>query len=158
VPRDQHNFLRNWTKTGTSPGASAAKKNSGLPPHPRWLYAPEDADKPVVHVSLSEARLFCSHYGWRLPHTWEWSYAAQGLDGRRYPWGNVSGCKPEDKACQDRSAVDGSHCPILQTMGTHVQDDQSGLQNVSKYPQGASPFGALLSILFFNIRRSNVKV
>ena len=23
-----------------------------------------------VHVSLTEARLFCSHYGWRLPHTW----------------------------------------------------------------------------------------
>lgn len=44
--------------------------------------------KPVTHVSLDEARAYCAWKGARLPHAWEWQYAAQGSDGRRYPWGS----------------------------------------------------------------------
>ena len=44
---------------------------------------PADADKPVVHVSLKEAMLFCAHYGKHPPHTR--SHAAQGSDGRVFP-------------------------------------------------------------------------
>ena len=123
TPAEEHNFLRNWTKVGSS-----------------WQFHPADADKPVVHVSLTEARLYCAHYGWRLPHTYEWSLAAQGTDGRSYPWGAVSGCQPKDEKCLDKSAVDGTHCPLLQQ---HTQGDQEGLQNVSRYPHAASPYGVL---------------
>eukprot|EP01052_Picozoa_sp_SAG31_P032243 SAG31_NODE_3514_length_4171_cov_6.906925_5_plen_192_part_00 len=134
MPKDRHNFLRNWTKH---------KIQAQNQEQVRWEYRyhPADAQKPVVHVSLTEARLYCAHYGKRLPHTWEWSYAAQGTDGRIYPWGNSStDCKLNDAKCLAKSAVDGSHCPLLQQ---HTQGDQEGLANVTAYPQGASPFGVL---------------
>ena len=140
TPSDTHNFLRNWTKI-TPPSAPSSvnhqeeRRQQGEQQQQRvvYRYHPSDAEKPVVHVSLTEARLYCAHYGKRLPHTWEWGYAAQGTDGREYPWGNDT--------AKGKSAVDGSHCPLLQQ---HTQGDQEGLANVTAYaPQGASPFGVL---------------
>ena len=140
TPSDTHNFLRNWTKI-TPPSAPSSVNNQEERRQQReqqqqrvvYRYHPSDAEKPVVHVSLTEARLYCAHYGKRLPHTWEWGYAAQGTDGREYPWGNDT--------AKGKSAVDGSHCPLLQQ---HTQGDQEGLANVTAYsPQGASPFGVL---------------
>ena len=66
-PKDDHNFLRDW-QNGTFPGG--------------W------ANKPVTWVSLEDARAYAAWAGKRLPHEWEWQYAAQGADGRLYPWGN----------------------------------------------------------------------
>ena len=42
----------------------------------------------MTHVGLEEARRYCAWAGGRLPHSWEWQYAAQGADGRKYPWGS----------------------------------------------------------------------
>jgi formylglycine-generating enzyme required for sulfatase activity len=122
VPRDAHNFLRNWTKVGDS-----------------WQFHPADAEKPVVHVSLTEARLYCAHFSKRLPHTWEWSYAAQGTDGRVYPWGPAGGCNATDVKCQERSAIDGSHCPRLQQ---HTQGDQAALAQGESVIECPSPLSA----------------
>jgi gamma-glutamyl hercynylcysteine S-oxide synthase len=66
-PDDRQNFLKDWTN-GTYP--------------PGW------GDKPVTWVSLEDARAYAKWAGKRLPHEWEWQYAAQGTDGRLYPWGN----------------------------------------------------------------------
>jgi len=66
-PADDHNFLRDW-------------KNGAYPEG--W-----DA-KPVTWVSIEDARAYAAWVGKRLPHDWEWQYAAQGSDGRIYPWGN----------------------------------------------------------------------
>ena len=66
-PKDDHNFLKDW-KNGTYPEG--------------W------GNKPVTWVSLQDARAYASWAGKRLPHEWEWQYAAQGTDGRLYPWGN----------------------------------------------------------------------
>ena len=112
-PSDPHNFLRNWTRTSAT----------------TWAPHPADANKPVVHLSLKEARAYCSWYGKRLPHSWEWQYSAQGTDGRLYPWG-------DDAA----GATNGSRCPALETRS---HDDQEGLAEVTAHPSGVSPFGVL---------------
>jgi len=66
-PRDSANFLKDW-KDGTYPQGSA--------------------DRPVTWVSIEDARAYANWAGKRLPNEWEWQYAAQGTDGRLYPWGN----------------------------------------------------------------------
>jgi len=101
-PPDDLNFLRDW-HDGTYP--------------PGW------GDKPVTWVSLEDARAYATWAGKRLPREWEWQYAAQGADGRLYPWGNQ----------WDASAV-----PV---------PDQSrimrGPDAVSAHEKGASPFGVV---------------
>ena len=66
-PADDLNFLRDWQK-GTYP--------------PGWY------DKPVTSVSREDAEAYAAWAGKLLPHEWEWQYAAEGSDGRLYPWGN----------------------------------------------------------------------
>lgn len=99
-PRDDHNFLKDW-KNGDYPRGWAAK--------------------PVTWVSLEDARAYAAWAAKRLPHEWEWQYAAQGADGRLYPWGNQ---------------WDAAMLPkpdIGRTMGDAA--------DVNAHPKGASPFG-----------------
>ena len=101
-PQDDLNFLRNW-KNGTYPDG--------------W------ANNPVTWVSLEDARAYASWAGKRLPYEWEWQYAAQGTDGRVYPWGNE----------WDASAV-----PVPDKSRT-----MRGPDPVDAHPKGASPFGVM---------------
>ena len=99
-PQDGGNFLRDW-QNGTYP--------------PGW------ENKPVTWVSREDAQAYATWAGKRLPHEWEWQYAAQGADGRAYPWGkewNESAVPTPDKNRTMRGPDD---------VGTH--------------PQGASPYG-----------------
>ncbi len=101
-PTDDLNFLRDW-------------KNGHYPEG--W------AKKPVTWVSLSDARTYASWAGKRLPHEWEWQFASQGTDGRKYPWGNE----------WNSSAV-----PLPDRTRTMRAPD-----DVEAHPAGASPFGVM---------------
>lgn len=101
-PDDAHNFLRDWIEGKPQPG---------------W------ENKPVTWVSLEDARAYCRWAGKRLPDEWEWQYAAQGTDGRLFPWGNEwkSDAAPE---------------PSTERLMAAPAD-------VGAHPEGASPFGVL---------------
>jgi iron(II)-dependent oxidoreductase len=104
-PKDDHNFLRAWQ----------SGKNGSYPEG--W------DNKPVTWVSIEDARAYAAWSHKRLPHEWEWQYAAQSTDGRPYPWGN-------DWNAQALPPVDSGstmHSPA----------------DVTAFPKGASPFGVL---------------
>lgn len=99
-PKDDLNFLHDW-ENGTYPAG--------------W------EKTPVTWVSLEDARTYAVWAGKRLPHEWEWQYAAEGPAERLYPWGDS----------WDETAVptpDKSRNP-------------RGPDAVDAHPHGASPFG-----------------
>jgi formylglycine-generating enzyme required for sulfatase activity len=101
-PADARNFLKDWTNGQYPQG---------------W------DNKPVTWVSLEDARAYASWAGKRLPREWEWQLAAQGKDGRLYPWGNN----------WDATAVSvPEHGRIL-----------TAADNVDSHPKGASEFGVM---------------
>lgn len=101
-PQDDHNFLRAW-------------QNGNFPAD--W------ENKPVTWVSIEDARAYASWSGKRLPHEWEWQYAAQSTDGRPYPWG-------KNWDAQAVPATDSG--PAMHQ-----------LADVGGFTRGASPFGVL---------------
>jgi formylglycine-generating enzyme required for sulfatase activity len=66
-PADTLNYLRHWS--------------SGI-------YRQGQDKYPVVYISLEDAKAFAKWAEKRLPTEMEWQLAAQGTDGRIWPWGD----------------------------------------------------------------------
>jgi len=88
--------------------------------HPRYSYQ-EYANHPVVGITYDQAAAYCSFMNGRLPTEAEWEKAARGSDGNRYPWGD------SDPTCDMANFASCVKKPSF----------------VLRYPQGASPYGAL---------------
>ena len=101
-PADDYNFLKDW-KDGTYPEG--------------W------GNKPVTWVSLEDSRAYAAWAGKRLPHETEWQFAAQGTDGRNYPWGNTPNADAIPPECKDKELRPPT--------------------DVDAFPKGASPFGVM---------------
>jgi formylglycine-generating enzyme required for sulfatase activity len=89
-------FAIDLTPVTNAEFAEFLKATKWKPKHPENFLKHWDGDKPaagheehpVVYVDLDDARACARWAGKRLPTEEEWQYAAQGADGRVYPWGN----------------------------------------------------------------------
>jgi CRISPR-associated DxTHG motif protein len=86
--------------------------------HAERLMDPQYAHHPVVQVTRADACAYASWVGGRLPTDAEWTWAAQGSDGRRWPWGNQ---RPDETRANCRPHGPGGTTPV------------------GAYPQGVSP-------------------
>lgn len=82
-------------------------------------YADEDADLPVVCVTLADAEAYAKWAGKQLPTPAQFEKAARGADGQKYPWGDAVGLRTGNT----REAGIGRPTPV------------------EAYPRGKSPFG-----------------
>ncbi len=82
---------RFWTTAGLDWRSRAANKQGSLQ-DPAWGIA----NRPVTNVTWHEAVAYVNwlrvttQKPYRLPTEAEWEAAAAGLDGRKYPWGNIT--------------------------------------------------------------------
>jgi formylglycine-generating enzyme required for sulfatase activity len=95
MPGDTSNYLRHWHNGKYSRGTD---------------------NLPVVYISYEDALAYASWAGKRLPTEKEWQFAAQGTDGRTWPWG--------DKFRKDL-----------------CNDGKKGLMPVRTWPKGCNQFG-----------------
>ena len=123
-PKDDLNFLKDW--------------NGGTYPE-GW------GNKPVTWISLEDARAYAKLAGKRLPNEWEWQYAAQGTDGRAFPWGNC------EFSASGNPAVYSQPCPLRSDSNEAELADplpdkgrmMLAASDVDAHPNGASPFGVM---------------
>lgn len=94
-PHDTTRYLRHWQK---------------------GVFRQGQEKYPVVYVSYEDISAYAKWAGKRLPTQTEWQLAAQGTDGRKWPWGN-------------------------EFHGTYCNNSFGRLTPVDAFPKGQSQYG-----------------
>jgi len=55
-----------------------------------WPGRSDKPQHPINCVTWEQANAYCAWNGKRLPTEVEWEFAARGMDGRMYPWGDAA--------------------------------------------------------------------
>jgi len=95
-----------------------------MPEEPSFNIGWAKRDHPIVNISWSEARDYCTWAGLSLPSEAQWEKAARGTDGRMFPWGNEFDTKK-------------LWCSVK------GYNEAGGTRTVGDFPAGASPYGCL---------------
>ena len=110
------------------------------PGHVRKRAAGAGDRHPVIHVSSLDAIKFCQwlttreRRKYRLPTEAEWEYAARGIDGRKYPWGNHAGSANLANFADQKYGVCLERSRPSMTVTLKASP-------VGSFPEGVSPFG-----------------
>jgi formylglycine-generating enzyme required for sulfatase activity len=111
-PVTNRDFAEFLNETGYSPNDTSAFLAHWI----KGTYTEDMANHPVVYISYGDAKAYAEWAGKRLPTEPEWQYAAQGKDGRLWPWGDE---------------FDSLRC----------NNNIGHTTTVYSYPEGESPFG-----------------
>ena len=91
--------------------------------HPKaWENQNIVGNHPVVQVSWNDAQAYATWLGKRLPTEAEWEKTARGIDGRKYPWGNVFNLD-------------------IEGVTLHANIAGNNLMSIDSFPTGISPYG-----------------
>jgi formylglycine-generating enzyme required for sulfatase activity len=120
-----------WTKAGWD------RKKAEKWTEPRYWSDSEwnGAEYPVVGVSRYEALAFClwlsevTDEAILLPTEAQWQYAAQGDDGRTYPWGNDWDCKRCNNSV--KPCASDRTTPVTQYAGRDKGDSPFGVTDMA---------------------------
>ena len=92
----------------------------------------EGLEHPVILVTWDDASAYCAWADKRLPSEAEWKLAAQGTEGRDYPWGDTEPTGEYLNYCD-------TNCPF----GQRGSGDEGFVRTapVCQFPKGNSPYG-----------------
>jgi hypothetical protein len=124
-----YNLRQWWTESGWQVREEHGWTEPGYWNDPDW----NDAEQPIVGVAWYEAVAFCL---WlsdvtgeqiMLPTEAQWQYAAQGNDGRAYPWGDDWDCL----RCNNSVSPCSSNITTLVTQYEGIGDSPFGIVDMT---------------------------